>query len=308
MPKTNLISTKSEWQLTLKDFEGYLISERGLSLNTIQSYLSDLNQFINWLYTNKYKISSTKNRIRINQFVQFQQSTGKTNRTIARMNSSLRHFFLYLNLEGDESFRPEDVIQIKISPRSLPKYLSEDQVERLLCAPSQDNTRGIRDRAWLELIYASGLRISELAKLPINSLSIDDGFLRVMGKGKKERLIPFGDSAELWLRKWLEKRSLIETKSIILFISLTGKPMTRQQYWRLIKKYGASADIPSNRISPHTLRHAFASHLLDHGADLRSVQSMLGHTNISTTQIYTHIHTSRLKNIYHSMHPRSESE
>jgi len=306
MPKSNLISSKSEWLSMLKDFKGYLISERGLSANTVQSYISDLNQFIQWASQHRFSTASSKNRERINEFILYQQSLDKTNRTIARMNSSLRHFFLYLNLEGDQSLRPEDVTQIKINPRALPKYLNEDQVDRLLSAPSADTPRGIRDRAWLELLYASGLRISELSHLPLNSLFIDEGFLKVMGKGKKERLIPFGDSAELWLRRWLIQRSLIETKSSALFISLKGKTLTRQQFWRLIKKYGAMSDIPSDRISPHVLRHAFASHLLDHGADLRSVQTMLGHTNISTTQIYTHIHTSRLKAIYHSLHPRSE--
>ncbi|MFM8430073.1 MAG: tyrosine-type recombinase/integrase, partial [Holophagaceae bacterium] len=141
----------------------------------------------------------------------------------------------------------------------MPKYLNEDQVDRLLSAPSADTPRGIRDRAWLELLYASGLRISELSHLPLNSLFIDEGFLKVMGKGKKERLIPFGDSAELWLRRWLIQRSLIEAKSSALFISLKGKTLTRQQFWRLIKKYGAMSDIPSDRISPHVLRHTFAS-------------------------------------------------
>lgn len=308
MPKSNLISTKSEWLLTLKDFEGYLISERGLSPNTVQSYISDLRQFVSWASQYKFSFTSSKNREKINTFILYQQSLDKTNRTIARMNSSLRHFFLYLNLEGDQSLRPEDVTQIKINPRSLPKYLNEEQVERLLNAPSLDTPRGVRDRAWLELLYASGLRITELAQLPLNSLFIDEGFLKVMGKGKKERLIPFGDGAELWLRRWLQQRSFIETKSMSLFVSLKGKPLTRQQFWRLIKKYGSISDIPADRISPHVLRHAFASHLLDHGADLRSVQSMLGHTNISTTQIYTHIHTSRLKKIYHTLHPRSETE
>jgi integrase/recombinase XerD len=308
MPKSNLISTEPEQIVTLKDFEGYLISERGLSPNTVRSYILDIGQFLNWVTKNKVSLSAPKNREKINQFILYQMSLDKTNRTIARMNSSLRHFFLYLNLEGDQTFRPEDVKQIKINPRSLPKYLNEDQVERLLNAPAVDTPRGVRDRAWLELLYASGLRISELAQLPLNSLFLNEGFIKVMGKGKKERLIPFGDNAELWLRRWLEQRLVIQTKSTILFISLNGRPLTRQQFWRLIKKYGRNASIPFGQISPHVLRHAFASHLLDHGADLRSVQNMLGHANISTTQIYTHIHTSRLKTIYHTLHPRSNEE
>jgi integrase/recombinase XerD len=178
-------------------------------------------------------------------------------------------------------------------------------VRALLEAPDTANPLGVRDRAWLELLYASGLRVSELAELPALSVFLDEGFLKVFGKGSKERLIPFGEGAEHWMRAWLALRPSFRPSSGALFLGRSGEPLSRQQFWRLVKAYGVQAGIPRERVSPHVLRHAFATHLLDHGADLRAVQAMLGHADISTTQIYTHVHRARLKALYERMHPRA---
>jgi integrase/recombinase XerD len=178
-------------------------------------------------------------------------------------------------------------------------------VEAILNAPDTATPLGIRDRAWLELIYASGLRVSELAGLPALSVFLDEGFLRVMGKGSKERLIPFGTGAEKWIRAWLVLRPGFKPSGGELFVGQRGEGLTRQHLWRLLKGYARTAGLRAETVSPHVLRHAFATHLLDHGADLRAVQAMLGHADISTTQIYTHVHQARLRALYDQMHPRS---
>jgi integrase/recombinase XerD len=178
-------------------------------------------------------------------------------------------------------------------------------VEALLEAPDTTVTLGVRDRAWLELLYASGLRVSELAGLPALSVFLDEGFLKVAGKGRKDRLIPFGAGAERWIRAWLILRPGFRPKGGERFVGQRGEALTRQHLWRLIKGYALKAGLRPAAVSPHVLRHAFATHLLDHGADLRSVQAMLGHADISTTQIYTHVHQARLRALYDRMHPRS---
>ena len=191
-------------------------------------------------------------------------------------------------------------------PRILPRTLSEHQVEALLEAPDTNQPQGVRDRAWIELLYASGLRVSELAELPALSVYLDEGFLKVVGKGRKERLIPFGTSAEQWIRSWLLLRPGFKPRGAELFVGQRGEGLTRQHLWRLLKAYAAKAGLRAEAVSPHVLRHAFATHLLDHGADLRAVQSMLGHADISTTQIYTHVHQTRLRALYDRLHPRGE--
>ena len=190
-------------------------------------------------------------------------------------------------------------------PRILPKTLTEGQIEALLAAPDVTTPLGVRDRAWMELLYASGLRVSELALIPALSVFLDEGFLKVLGKGRKERLIPFGEGAEHWIRAWLTHRSGFKPHTDALFVGRGGEPLTRQHLWRLLKGYAVKAGIRRESVSPHVLRHAFATHLLDHGADLRAVQAMLGHADISTTQIYTHVHQARLRSLYDRMHPRS---
>ena len=228
-------------------------------------------------------------------------------RSIARLSSALRQFLGFLRLEGQESAGPEAVVRPPRPPRILPKTLSEAQIEALLATPDTATILGIRDRAWMELFYASGLRVSELALIPALSIFLDEGFLKVLGKGRKERLIPFGEGAEHWIRAWLMHRSAFKPRTDALFVGCRGEPLTRQHIWRLLKAYAVKAGIRRESVSPHVLRHAFATHLLDHGADLRAVQAMLGHADISTTQIYTHVHQARLRALYDRMHPRSEA-
>lgn len=208
-------------------------------------------------------------------------------------------------MEGTTEAGPEAVIRPSRPPRRLPRTLSEGQVEALLGAPDVETSQGVRDRAWIELLYASGLRVTELAELPALSVFLDEGFLKVMGKGRKERLIPFGEGAEHWIRQWLAQRPTFKPTTGALFVGKGGDPLSRQQFWRLLKAYALKAGVPVVSVSPHVLRHAFATHLLDHGADLRAVQSMLGHADIGTTQIYTHVHRARLQALYERMHPRS---
>lgn len=305
MSNHNHTNNLHDWLTRLNEFVAYLRNERRLSVNTTDSYASDLRQFISWLGANKLH-SKTIIHDHINRFIVFEKASGKSSRSLARMNSSLRQFLTYLKLEGFTSIGPEAITKMRSATKTLPKILSEEAVEKLLDAPDITHRNGIRDRAWIELLYASGLRVSEIASLPINSVFIDEGFVKVMGKGQKERLVPFGDNAELWIRRWMTLRTEQNFKSDVLFISDKGNPITRQHYWRLLKKYGQKAGLPISKLSPHVLRHAFASHLLEHGADLRSVQAMLGHANISTTQIYTHIHSQRLKKLYQDLHPRSQ--
>jgi integrase/recombinase XerD len=210
-----------------------------------------------------------------------------------------------MSMEGEGVAGPEAVVRPPRPPRILPKTLSEAQVEALLAAPDVATPIGLRDRAWLELLYASGLRVTELVEIPALSVFLDEGFLKVMGKGRKERLVPFGESAEHWIRAWLKLRPGFKPHTGALFIGRLGEPLTRQHLWRLIKGYAVKAGVSRALVSPHVMRHAFATHLLDHGADLRAVQAMLGHADISTTQIYTHVHQTRLRALYDRMHPRS---
>ena len=244
------------------------------------------------------------NRDRVTSFLVTQQNEGKAPRSVARLSSALRQFLGFLRMEGGGGGGPESVVRPPRPPRSLPKTLSEAQIDTLLAAPDLNTPQGVRDRAWIELLYASGLRVSELATLPALSVFLDEGFVKVLGKGKKERLIPFGEGAEHWLRRWLLLRPGFKGKGPALFLGRGGEALSRQQLWRLLKVYAVKAGISSERVSPHVLRHAFATHLLDHGADLRAVQAMLGHADITTTQIYTHVHQARLRALYDRMHPR----
>jgi integrase/recombinase XerD len=243
-------------------------------------------------------------RDRITAFLVTQHAEGKAPRSIARLSSALRQFLIFMRMEGAGAAGPEAVVRPPRPPRILPKTLSETQVEALLKAPDINTPMGVRDRAWIELLYASGLRVSELATLSALRVYLDEGFVKVMGKGRKERLIPFGEGAEHWIRSWLALRPGFKPSTDALFVGRGGEPMTRQHFWKMLKAFAVQAGIRREAISPHVLRHAFATHLLDHGADLRSVQSMLGHADISTTQIYTHVHQARLRELYDRMHPR----
>ncbi len=292
------------WGPSLREFRTHLVVERGLSPRTAEGYLSDLHQLAAWACDRNLPPSDLS-REDVNAFLVHQQALGKASRSLARMGSSLRSLLTFLRMEGDGAVGPEAVVRAPRPPRRLPKTLSESQVVALLSAPDTGTAMGVRDRAWLELLYASGLRVSELAELPALSVFLDQGFLKVMGKGRKERLIPFGDAAAAWLRSWLAVRPGFRPRTDALFVGRGGEGLSRQQLWRLVKAYALKAGVPVERVSPHVMRHAFATHLLDHGADLRAVQAMLGHADISTTQIYTHVHRARLKALYDRMHPRS---
>ena len=292
------------WSRSLSEFQTFLAIERGLSPHTLSGYLSDLRLLAAWAAERDLPPSGL-DREHVTHFIVSQQGEGKAPRSIARMSSALRQFLGFMQMEGEGSAGPEVVVRPPRAPRILPKTLTEAQVEALLAAPDTGDPLGIRDRAWLELLYASGLRVTELAEIPALSVFLDEGFVKVMGKGRKERLVPFGQNAEHWIRAWLHVRPAFKPRTAALFVGRLGEPLSRQHLWRLVKAYAVKAGIPGRAISPHVLRHAFATHLLDHGADLRAVQAMLGHADISTTQIYTHVHQARLRALYDRMHPRA---
>ena len=277
-----------------------------MSPHTVSGYLSDLRPLAAWACEAGLPPGDL-HRDQVTAFLVAQQGAGKAARSIARLSSALRQFLGFLRLEGEGAAGPEAVVRPPRPPLILPRTLTEGQVVALLDAPDLNTPLGVRDRAWIELLYASGLRVSELAGLSALTVFLDEGFLKVMGKGRKERLIPFGESAEHWIRAWLVLRPGLRPKDDTLFVGRLGEALSRQQLWRLLKAYALKAGLRPATVSPHVLRHAFATHLLDHGADLRAVQAMLGHADISTTQIYTHVHQSRLRALYDRMHPRSPS-
>lgn len=292
------------WAASLREFRTFLAVERGLSPHTAAGYLSDLNHLATWACDREIPATDLT-RDHITAFLVSQQAEGKAPRSLARMGSSLRALLTFLRMEGGGGAGPEAVVKSPRPPRILPRTLGESQVEALLEAPDTATPLGVRDRAWVELLYASGLRVSELAGLPALSVFLDEGFLKVTGKGRKDRLIPFGSSAERWIRAWLVLRPGFKPRGGELFVGQRGEGITRQHFWRLLKGYARTAGLRPEAVSPHVLRHAFATHLLDHGADLRAVQTMLGHADISTTQIYTHVHQTRLRALYDQLHPRS---
>lgn len=309
MPREPQITPPEEgwplgWAAALRDFRTHLAVERGLSPHTVAGYLSDLQHLALWA-SEASLAPGALDRDRVTAFLVAQQASGKAARSIARLSSALRQFLAFQRMEGEPGAGPEAVVRPPRAPRILPRTLTESQVESLLGAPDTATPLGVRDRAWMELLYASGLRVSELAGLSGLSVFLEEGFLKVMGKGRKERLIPFGEGAEHWMRAWLALRPGFRPRGDTLFVGRSGEPLTRQHLWRLLKAYALKAGVRREAVSPHVLRHAFATHLLDHGADLRAVQAMLGHADISTTQIYTHVHQARLRALYDRMHPRS---
>jgi len=294
---------KSEHIIT--KFLDTLWLEKGLSDNTLQAYRSDLSAFAKWVEQNSLTLFQVLPE-HVNSYLVFLSETGRSARSQARLLSCLRQIYGYLIREQLIVVDPTALIPLPKVGRLLPKYLSEKDVEALINAPDTLTVLGLRDRAMLEIIYASGLRVSELVELQLSQLNLRQGVVRVQGKGDKQRLVPFGEQATEWLEKYLaESRPelLKQSQSGSLFVTNRKKLMTRQAFWHLIKKYALQAGI-SNKLSPHTLRHAFATHLLNHGADLRVVQMLLGHSDISTTQIYTHIAQARLDNIHAEHHPR----
>ncbi len=288
----------------LDTFIDHLWLEDGLSKNTLESYHTDLSHFNVWLQKrNSQLISASQADIQQYLAVKFPQSKP---RSISRLIASMRRFYRYALRENLIKTDPTLQIESPKLPRSLPKSLNEQEVEDLLNAPDINQPIGLRDRAMLELLYASGLRVSELVGVKVNEVSTQDGVVRVTGKGSKTRLVPMGEEAADWIDKYLKKsRPEILQKRLCdaLFVTARADAMTRQAFWYLIKRYALLAGI-TKHMSPHVLRHAFATHLLNHGADLRVVQMLLGHADISTTQIYTHVARERLKQLHSVHHPR----
>ncbi len=300
----------SEHALTLQDaaeldtFIDHLWLEDGLSKNTLDSYRLDLTAFAFWL-TQQNKPLLAVDQADIQQYLAVKFPLSKP-RSISRLIASLRRLYRFLMRENKISLDPTIQIQSPKLPRSLPKSLNEDEVVALLNAPNVHEPVGLRDRAMLELLYACGLRVSELVDIKTTEVSVMDGVVRVTGKGSKTRLVPMGEEAVDWITRYLSgARAVILQKRLsdALFVTNRGEAMTRQGFWYLIKRYALLAGI-TKHMSPHVLRHAFATHLLNHGADLRVVQMLLGHSDISTTQIYTHVARERLKKLHSMHHPR----
>jgi len=289
----------------IDEFIDHLWLEDGLSKNTLNSYRFDLELFSGWLtkilQTNILDVSQAD----IQQYLSFKFPTSKS-RSISRLLTTLRRLFRYLLRENKVKIDPTLEIMSPKIPKSLPKSLSEEEVDLLLNAPNIKNFSGLRDKAMLELLYACGLRVSELVNILLTELSMTDGIIRITGKGSKTRLVPMGEEAVDWIKKYIDegRKNILKLKtSKYLFVTIRGSAMTRQAFWYLIKRYSIIAEI-KKPMSPHILRHAFATHLINHGADLRVVQILLGHSDISTTQIYTHVARERLKNIHEHHHPR----
>lgn len=280
--------------------------ERGLSDNTLQAYRSDLELSNQWLLKNHHKDLLQAHTGELLGYLAVKIKKGSKPRSTARLVSSWKRFYQYWVREKQLEEDPSQNISPPKLGRDLPPTLSEAEVESLLQAPDLSNPLGIRDRTMLELLYATGLRVSELVGLDMNSFNLQQGVVRTLGKGSKERLVPMGDEAGQWLERYcveVRPQLLKGRPGEILFLTRRREGMSRQGFWYLIKRYAKQIGI-NKPLSPHTLRHCFATHLLNHGADLRSVQMLLGHSDLSTTQIYTHVARERLKSLHARHHPR----
>ncbi|EIO3974423.1 site-specific tyrosine recombinase XerD [Vibrio vulnificus] len=281
--------------------------ERGLAENTLASYRNDLMKLLQWMEANHYRLDF----ISLSGLQQYQsylvdQDYKQTSR--ARMLSAIRRLFQYLHREKVRADDPSALLVSPKLPQRLPKDISEEQVDALLDAPDPNDPVELRDKAMLELLYATGLRVTELVSLTMENISLRQGVVRVTGKGGKERLVPMGENAIDWIETFIKQGRPVllgETSSDVVFPSKRARQMTRQTFWHRIKFYAVIAGIDTDHLSPHVLRHAFATHLLNYGADLRVVQMLLGHSDLSTTQIYTHVATERLKQIHSQHHPRA---
>ena len=290
----------------IDEFCDALWLEDGLARNTLESYRRDLAKFQTWLQTRHKRPLLAARRAELLDFLGHQMQRRAKATTASRLLSSLKRFYRYALRQGKIDADPTLNIDAPKLPRPLPKTLTEHDVEALLGAPRVEESLGLRDRAMLETLYASGLRVSELVGLKVTQVSQDMGVVRVTGKGSKERLVPLGEEALAWIRRYMKEARpalLAGRASEALFVTARGDAMTRQAFWYLIKRYALLGGV-TKPLSPHTLRHAFATHLLNHGADLRVVQLLLGHADISTTQIYTHVARERLKQLHARHHPR----
>jgi integrase/recombinase XerD len=286
-----------------KEFINYLAVERGLAANTLDAYRRDLSRLSEFAVRREKALVSL-DRGDLLEYLRELRSAGLDPKSVARQLVTVRNLYKYLLLDGHIKHDPTVNIDTPKAWQTLPKFLTHEEIERLLAQPDESDC-GLRDRAMLQLLYATGLRVSELIALKLADINLDSGLLTCLGKGSKERNVPFGRVAQTALNQYLPVRAkfLKGKSSSFLFISAQGKGITRQQFWRAIVEYGEKAGL--GHITPHMLRHTFATHLLEHGADLRSVQIMLGHSDVSTTQIYTHVTNERLREIYEKCHPRA---
>ena len=279
--------------------------ERGLSPNTLAAYRADLTALERWLELRELSLMAAQ-RGDLLAFMASRVQGGARPRSTARQLSSFRRFYRYMVRDGQLREDPTAQIAMPKVGRSLPRSLTEEEVEALLAAPAVSDPLGHRDRTMLEVLYATGLRVSELVNLMLGQVNLNQGVIRVVGKGDRERLIPLGEEAVQWVQQFLQGprvEILLERQTDYLFPTRRGDRMTRQAFWHIIKRYARKASV-AKALSPHTLRHAFATHLLNHGADLRVVQMLLGHSDLSTTQIYTHVARERLKDLHSEHHPR----
>ncbi|MCU0289970.1 MAG: site-specific tyrosine recombinase XerD [Acidobacteria bacterium] len=298
-----------EFETDVKRYLAFLQMEKGLSENTLISYKQGLEKFSSYLQENKLEHINLHENDALN-FIKEESRQGSSLASQAHLISILKSFYKYLSAEDKMDYNPISNIESPKKWKTLPKYLTIEQVDKLLELPDMGTPIGQRDKAALELMYASGLRISEVITLKNSHIYMDDNFLRVMGKGSKERVVPFGEKAHQFMTNYLNNaRPLLLKKntSDYIFLNFHGNAFTRQGLWKIIKNYARILGVP-NTLTPHTLRHSFATHLLEKGADLRSIQLMLGHANIATTEIYTYVAKNRVKKIYDRYHPRSARE
>ena len=297
-----LPSVPDEDARAIADFLDAVWAHSGLARQSLDSYRRDLEGFARW----RGGLASA-DRAALFDYLAWRSAQGYSPRSTARLLSALRAFFAHRIRIGARTDDPTALLDPPRLPRSLPKALAESEIDALLAAPDIDSPLGLRDRAMLELMYACGLRVSELVHLPATAVNLRQGALRVTGKGSKERLVPLGEEAQHWLERYLATaRPALAGKRALapLFLCASGEPPTRQQFWQLVKRYAGAAGIEPSRISPHGLRHSFATHLLNHGADLRALQMLLGHGSLSTTQIYTLVAREHLKQLHARHHPR----
>lgn len=291
----------------LSNFVEFLLVERGLAKNTIDSYKRDLKSYLTYLRLQGIKNINDTNRAIIVSYLLFMQRDGKASSSISRACAAIKSFYHFLVRERYIKDDPTINLDTPKLEHRLPRVLSVEEVDKLLKQPNLNNPLGFRDRTMLELLYATGMRVTELITLTVENINLDMGYVRCFGKGSKERILPIGSIAIKYLKKYLidvRYKLLKGNDTNVLFLNNRGEGLSRQGFWKIIKKYSKQANL-SIEVTPHTLRHSFATHLLENGADLRAVQEMLGHADISTTQIYTHITRSKIKEVYDNTHPRA---
>jgi integrase/recombinase XerD len=290
--------------VTVDAYLAYLRDVRRMSPNTVESYARDLAALAGFAESKGRDVSALDRRD-LEAFVRSLMAGGLSPRSTARAVACIRGFYKFVAVEQKRDTSPADDLRAPRAWPALPKFLDLDEVDRLLAQPDVSSPRGIRDKALISVLYATGLRVSELISLKLAHLHLDDGYLTCTGKGEKERIVPIGQEAIDWVRRYIAEArpKLVKRASPWLFVNVRGGPLSRVGFWKLLKEYGLAAGITRD-ISPHVLRHSFATHLLDRGADLRAIQMMLGHADLSTTQIYTHVLEARLRAVYDRFHPR----